>query len=87
MFAAKLPPSYDSLLDFLVKKATPEEILGFELPPQELKQAEELSDKNKAGRLSEDEAYELEKMMQVELLIGALRARALVMLKDNDENL
>ncbi len=28
MFAAKLPPSYDSLLDFLVKKATPEEILG-----------------------------------------------------------
>ena len=81
MFATKLPPSYDSLLDFLVKKATPEEILAFELTPQQLSRAEELSEKNKAGHLSEDEAYELEKTMEVELLIGALRARALVALK------
>ena len=84
MFATKLPPSYDSLLDFLVKKATPQEILAFELTPQELKQAEELSEKSKEGHLSEEEAYTLEKMMQAELLIGALRARALVMLKNND---
>jgi hypothetical protein len=87
MFATKLPPSYDNLLDFLVKKATPEEILAFELTPQELQQAEELSDKSKAGHLSEEEAYTLEKMMQTELLIGALRARALAMLKNNDKNL
>ncbi len=87
MFATKLPPSYDNLLDFLVKKATPEEILAFELSSQELKRAEDLSEKSKLGRLNEDDAYELEKMMQVELLIGALRARALVMLKNNDQSL
>lgn len=87
MFATKLPPSYDNLLDFLVKKATPKEILAFELSPQELQQAEELSEKSKAGRLSEEEAYQLEKMLQAELLIGALRARALVMLKNNDQNI
>jgi hypothetical protein len=80
MFATKLPPSYDSLLDFLVEKATPEEILAFELSPQEVNRAEELSDKSKAGRLSDAEAYELEKMMQTELLIGSLRARALAAL-------
>lgn len=81
MFATKLPPSYDSLLDFLVEKATPEEILAFELTPQQLKRAEELSEKHKAGYLPEDEVHELEKIMQVELLIGALRARAMVALK------
>lgn len=81
MFATKLPPSYDSLLDFLVEKATPEEILAFELTPQQVSRAEELSDKSKSGRLSDAEAYELEKMMQAELLIGSLRARALVALK------
>ena len=80
MFATKLPPSYESLLDFLVEKATPEEILAFELTPQQLIRAEELSQKNKTGRLSDDEAYELDKMMQVELFIGALRARALTRL-------
>ena len=78
MFATKLPPSSDSLLDFLVKKATPQEILAFELTPQQLSRAEELNEKSKLGHLSEVEAYELEKMMEVELLIGALRARALV---------
>ncbi len=81
MFATKLPPAYDSLLDFLVEKATPQEILSFELKPQELARSEELSEKSKAGRLSEAEAYELEKTMQVELLIGGLRARALAALK------
>lgn len=81
MFATKLPPAYDGLLDFIVEKATPQEILGFELSPKEIARAEELSEKSKAGRLSETEAYELEKMMQVELLVGALRAKALVALK------
>ena len=85
MFATKLPPSYDSLLDFLVKKATPQEILAFELTPQQLSRAEELNEKSKLGHLSEVEAYELEKMMEVELLIGALRARALVALKLRSE--
>jgi len=87
MYATKLPPSYDSLLDFLVKKATPEEILAFELTPQQIKQAEELGEKSKVGHLSDDEAYQLEKMMQAELLIGALRARALVMLKNNGKSI
>ena len=77
MFATQLPPLYNNLLDFLVEKATPKEILNFEMTPQELARAEELSEKHKASRLTEDEAYELDKIMQVELLIGALRARAL----------
>lgn len=81
MFATKLPPAYDNLLDFLVEKATPQEILAFELKPEEIIRAEELSEKSKAGRLSETEAYELDQMMRVELIIGALRARALVALK------
>jgi uncharacterized protein YnzC (UPF0291/DUF896 family) len=55
--------------------------LAFELTPEELQRAEELSEKNKMGRLTPDEAVELDQMMEVEMLIGGLRARALATLK------
>lgn len=81
MIATKLPPVYDSLLDFLVSKATPEEILAFEPTPAELRHIEDLTDKNKSGQLTPAEAAELEKTIEVELLIASLRARAFVALK------
>ncbi len=81
MFATKLAPAYDSLLDFLVEKATPQEILAFKASPEEQARADELTAKNKAGRLTDEEAAELNSMLEIDLLVMGLKARALVALK------
>ena len=81
MVAARLAPAYNNLLDYLVTISDPHRLLAFELTPEQLQRAEELTDKNKMGRLSPDEAAELDQMMEVEMLIAGLRARALANLK------
>lgn len=81
MFAAKLAAAYDSLLDFLVAKATPQEILAFKASPEEQARADELTEKNKAGRLTEEEAQELNSMLEIDLLVMGLKTRALVAIK------
>lgn len=85
MFASQLPPIYDKLLNFLVSKATPAEILSFELTAKEAKYLEALTEKNKSGHLTEVEAAELEQIMEIELLIASLRARAFAALKQKPE--
>ena len=68
---------YDHLLDFLIEKATPEEILSFELTKAEKDRAIELLDKQDEDDLTPDEAVELEQMRETELLMMALKAKAL----------
>lgn len=70
-------PGYEHLLDFLIEKATPEEILSFELTKAEKDRAIELLDKQDEGTLSPAEVVELEQMREAELLMMALRAKAL----------
>ncbi len=73
---AILPPIYDDLLDFLIEKATPREILGFKASPGAEARAEELLEKNNAGTLTPEEASELKQMLDVDRLVSVLKARA-----------
>ncbi len=70
-------PIYDDLLDFLVKKATPEEILAFAPSEASQERADELLDKNNAGTLTPAEAAELQQMLQIDRLVSVLKARAI----------
>jgi hypothetical protein len=69
--------AYDHLLDFLIAKASPDEILAFELNDTDKQRAIELLDKQDEGTLTEEESAELAEMREAELLIMALRAKAL----------
>lgn len=71
-----LPTAYDYLLDYLVEKASPEEILAFELPQLLQEQARSLRAK-KPDELSPEENRELSQLLETEALITALRGRAL----------
>lgn len=75
--ALHLSPVYDDLLDFLVEKATPEEILAFAPSEAAQERAEELLEKNNAGTLTPDEYAELQQMLQVDRLVSVLKARAI----------
>ena len=69
--------AYDHLLEYLIEKATPEEILAFSLSDTDKQRAIELLDKQDEDALTPDEIIELEQMREAELLIMALRAKAL----------
>jgi hypothetical protein len=77
MDSPNLSPVYDAFLDYLVQKATPREILAFQLPESARERAEELLDRNNAGTLTPEERAELEQMLQTDRLISVLKARAL----------
>jgi hypothetical protein len=68
---------YDYFLAFLVEKATPQEILAFEIPETEQQHAIALLDKQDAGTLTPEEVVELEQMQRIDRMVSALKAKAL----------
>jgi hypothetical protein len=77
MAAPQLNPFYDPFLDFIYERATPDDILSFELPDKTRQRAIELLDRQDHDELTPDEADELEQMQQVNRIVSALKARAL----------
>ena len=75
----RLAPSYEMFLDYLVEKATPQEILAYKANPEEQLRADELTEKNKSGQLLADEADELQQMIEVNELVMLLKAKAIVL--------
>lgn len=68
---------YDYFLSYLVEKATPREILAFEIPEAEHQHAVQLLEKQDAGTLLPEEVMELEQMQRIDRLVSALKAKAL----------
>jgi hypothetical protein len=81
MAVAQPHPIYDELLDFLVEKANPQELLAFRPSAAAQARADELTEKNKAGILTPQERAELEQMLELDLFVTALKARAAKALK------
>lgn len=78
-----LHPAHESMLDFLVEKATPEEILAFQVSEAEQERTSELLDKQNEGTLTPEEETELEAIRQMDLFYMALRAKAVQALQKN----
>jgi hypothetical protein len=81
--AVPLHPAHESMLNFLVEKTTPEEILAFQVSEAEQERTSELLDKQNEGTLTQEEAAELEAIRQMDLFYMALRAKALQALRRN----
>jgi hypothetical protein len=67
----------DHFLDFLVEKATPQEILAYKVPDSVNARTIELLERRDEGNLTASEAEELEQIRQMDLMLQALYARAL----------
>jgi N-acyl-D-aspartate/D-glutamate deacylase len=77
MAIANLPSIYDAFLDYLVEKATPQEILAFKVTDDAENRMTELLERQNAGVLTPDEATELEHMRRFDSLVSVLKAKAL----------
>lgn len=67
---------YQEVLDFLIKRPTPEEIATFKVSPQAQARLEILLEKNRQAILTPPEIVELDVYQQVEHLMILLKARA-----------
>ena len=76
------PPLYDKFLEFLVEKATPEEILAFKADEETQSIVQDLITRNSAGELSLEENQMLEEMLQFERMMSQLKIKALVALNN-----
>ena len=71
---------YDELVAFLVEKATPQQILAFKPSEAAQRRALDLTEKNKADSLSAEERVELDQMLEFDLFVTLLKAKALASL-------
>lgn len=83
MAAVQIPLIYDELLDFLLERATPEEILAFKASDKADERAEYLLDRNNAGTLTPEEKLELQQMLHFDRKISVMKAQAAVDLKQS----
>ncbi len=81
MAVPKFAPAYDEFLDYLVSKATAEEILAFKPSESAQKRADYLTEQNKANAISAEEKAELEQLLEFDSLVSVLKAKALASIK------
>ena len=67
----------DKFLEYLLKKATPEEILAFEVSEEEKEYVQDLLERKSAGLLTTEEAEQLDQMTEFNSLVMVLKAKAL----------
>jgi hypothetical protein len=77
MATGQLAPIHDHFLDFLVEKATPQEILTYKVPDSVNARTIELLERRDEGTLTASEAEELEQIRQMDLLLQEVYAKAL----------
>lgn len=71
-----IPEVYIEVLDFLLKRPTPEEIIAFKVLPQAQMHLQVLLEKNCTGSLSQMELAQLDVYEQLEHLMILLKAHA-----------
>jgi hypothetical protein len=82
MSSAMLPAVYDEFLDFLIEKVTPEEMLAFRASQAAQARADELTELNKTGTITPTESAELEQLLELDLLLSILKAKAFIALQN-----
>jgi hypothetical protein len=72
-----IPAVYQEVIDFLIKRPTPEEIMAFKVSPKAQTRLEVLLAKNRSATISPMELAELDVYEQLDHLMILLKARAL----------
>jgi len=78
MASPPISPVYNDLLQFLVEKASPEQIIAYRVSPEIQARADALLERLKAEEITLDEREELEQMREFDLMLRALKAKARV---------
>lgn len=74
-------PAFDAFLDHLVEKATPQQIIAFNVSAEDQERASELLERQSAGKLTPDETFELQRMAELDRLVSLLKAKAFAAMK------
>jgi hypothetical protein len=82
----KIPQAYLEVLDFLVTRPTPQDILAFKVSPEAQERLRSLLDKNREGTLTDFEVAELDVYEQLEHLMILIKARAVSAKRNSEEN-
>lgn len=77
MITPKFLPVTDTFLNYLLEKATPEEILAFQVSDAEKEYAQELVERKSAGTLTSEEAEDLDRITEFNSLVMVLKAKAI----------
>ncbi|MBH8577050.1 hypothetical protein I8752_29520 [Nostocaceae cyanobacterium CENA369] len=72
-----IPEVYIEVLDFLLKRPTPEEIIAFKVSELAQRRLQALLERNRSGLLTSIETAELDVYEQLEHLMILLKARAM----------
>lgn len=72
-----IPAVYQEVIDFLIKRPTPEEIVAFKVSPSAQRRLSELLERNRSVTLNPMELAELDIYEQLEHMMILLKARAL----------
>lgn len=72
----EMPQAYLEVLDFLMTRPTPQDIIAFKVSPKAQDRLSSLLDKNREGILTEAEVAELDVYEQLEHLMILMKARA-----------
>ncbi len=70
----------DSFVRYIVDKITPQVMLAYQATAAEQELVDELAEKNKAGTLTPKETEMLQWALTIDVLVAALKARALEVL-------
>ena len=81
MVTLKFLPVTDTFLNYLLEKATPEEILAFQVSDEEKEYAQELIERKSEGILTPEEAQQLNQMTEFNSLVMVLKAKAMKAVK------
>lgn len=68
---------YEDLLDLLAQSADADRVLSFRLSPEKQARLDELLERNRHGRLTEEESAELDDFERFEHMVRLLKARLL----------
>jgi hypothetical protein len=68
--------TYDEIVELFARGSSPAEVLRFHPSRASQERARYLLQQNKVGKLTEDEAAELERLEQLEQLVQLVKARA-----------
>jgi hypothetical protein len=83
MDAPKLISAYDELLDYLIRIASPKDILAFKATDEAQAHADYLTAQNKSDSLTPEERDELNQLLEFDSLVSALKAKALAALNQS----
>lgn len=82
----EIPQAYLEVLDFLVTRPTPQDIVAFKVSPEAQERLSSLLDKNREGTLTDSEFAELDVYEQLEHLMILMKARAVSTKRNSEGN-